>query len=293
MASSPQYMGDITQDYVAIASSLKPCPFCGALPNIESMKHAGHPHAAQIVCSSVSDDCPADLSVFGEDLELAVERWNQRRSLPALRIASSVATIDGCAYMRDGRGALVPAEMVKASDKLIDELVRKVMGYAVDLSDQIGRFRAHTVEDFDQLQALLEQEYKVKTGGTKGNLTYTSYDGTLQIRLQVADNLVFGPELQAAKKLIDECLVGWSEGTGAELRALVTDAFNVEKEGLVSPAAMWRLLRLDITDPRWVEAMRAIRDSVRVVGSKRYVRFYRRANASAKWEAVSIDVASV
>ena len=36
------------------------------------------------------------------------------------------------------------------------------------------------------------------------------------------------------------------------------------------------LLRLEITDPRWLEAMRAIRDAMRVEGSKTYVRCHRR-----------------
>ena len=37
--------------------------------------------------------------------------------------------------------------------------------------------------------------------------------------------------------------------------------------------------------------MRAIKDSIRVEGSKEHVRFYQRPTARAKWEAVTIDVA--
>jgi hypothetical protein len=37
--------------------------------------------------------------------------------------------------------------------------------------------------------------------------------------------------------------------------------------------------------------MEAIRASIRVTGSKEYVRFYRRRNLEAGWEAVTIDLA--
>lgn len=39
--------------------------------------------------------------------------------------------------------------------------------------------------------------------------------------------------------------------------------------------------------------MDAITDSLRVVNSKRYVRFYRRPSPDAQWQAVSLDIAGV
>ncbi len=53
------------------------------------------------------------------------------------------------------------------------------------------------------------------------------------------------------------------------------------------------LLRLDITDERWLRAMEALRDAMRVIGSKEYVRFYRRKDVASGWEPVSIDLAKV
>ncbi len=51
------------------------------------------------------------------------------------------------------------------------------------------------------------------------------------------------------------------------------------------------LLRLDIDDPRWKEAMRAIREAIRVTTSKEYVRFYERDTLESAWRAVTIDLA--
>jgi hypothetical protein len=196
-------------------------------------------------------------------------------------------------YMPDTRGALVPIESVKAVDKLIDAEVRKIMGFAQDLSDQIGRFKQHTLEDFTALAELLDQEYGAGRGGVKGNMTFTSFDGTLKVQLQIAERISFGPELQSAKKLVDECLNDWAGEARPELRAIVNQAFNVDKEGQVNRAEMFRLQRLDIEDSRWKRAMDAVRDSIRVIGAKEYVRFYRRPNAKAPWVAVPIDVAGV
>lgn len=199
--------------------------------------------------------------------------------------------IDGKTYMPDARGALVPVELVKVTDQLEDETVRKIMGHMVALSEQIARFKGHTFEDIGALDAVLAQEHGTRLGGRKGNKTLMSYDGLNKIEVRVADQIDFGPQLQIAKQLVDECLNEWSSDARAEIRALVTRAFNTDKEGLINRSDIFTLLRLDITDPRWVRAMDAIRSAIRVVGSKTYVRGARRVATDAPWENVTVDLA--
>lgn len=199
----------------------------------------------------------------------------------------------GKPYMMDGRGALHPLSTIKPQDKLIDEMVRKIMRYAVELSEQIGRFKGHTFDDIGSLQALLDQEYGAKAGGPKGNLTLTTFDGLQRVSLKMADLIEFGPELQAAKRLVDECLNDWSADAGDELRTIVNRAFQVDREGRINRAEIFMLLRAQIEDARWKRAMDAVRDSIRVIGSKAYLTFQRRASADAAWESVSIDLARV
>jgi hypothetical protein len=204
----------------------------------------------------------------------------------------AVTEIGGKRVMQDSKGRYVPIGLVKPTDKLQDELVRKIMGFAIDLSDQIARFRGHCFDDVGSFQALLAQEYHASVGGPKGNITLTSYDGTLKVQVQVADLIDFGPELQAAKAVVDECLNEWTAGSRDEVRAIVQRAFNVDKEGKINRAELFMLLRVEIDDARWKRAMDALRESIRVIGSKTYIRFYRRASADARWEAVTIDLAS-
>lgn len=196
----------------------------------------------------------------------------------------------GKLYMRDAKGALMPIDLVSAKDRLMDELVRKMIGYARDLSAQIGRFRGHCAEDVGSFQALLDQEYGVTIGGRKGNITLTTYDRSLSVTVKVADQLKFGPELQQAKRLVDACLAEWSAGSRDEIRAIVNRAFDVEKEGNVNRSALFMLLRVDIQDARWKRAMDAIRDSIHVEGSKTYYLFQERA-ADGGMRSISIDLA--
>lgn len=200
--------------------------------------------------------------------------------------------IDGAMYFINGDGGLIPESAVKTVDKLQDEIVRKIIGAALPISAMVAAFRQQTLSDMDEFVALLDQEYGARRGGSKGNLTFTSFDGTLKICVQVSENIVFGPELQVAKTLVDECLREWAAGSRTEIQAIINRAFDVDNQGRINRNDLLGLLRLDIEDARWLEAMRAIRDSMRVVGSKRYVRMYRRPNAQAQWSPITIDVAA-
>lgn len=211
---------------------------------------------------------------------------------PAAALPPGAIEVAGKPYMQDAKGNLVPLTMVKAADLLIDEKVRWMMGHALDLNAQIARFRGHCFDDVGSLQALLAQEYGTTVGGAKGNLSLTTIDGRMKVTVQVADQIIFGPELQAAKKLVDECLADWGAGAGDELRAIVNNTFDVDKEGQINRSALFSLMRLAIEEPRWERAMEALRDSIRVIGSKTYIRFHRRDTPDGPWQAVTIDLSA-
>lgn len=215
---------------------------------------------------------------------------NNSTSLSAAEPAG-VIDVAGRKYMRDDKENLVPIELVKPAVTLRDETVRKVMAYAKDISSQIGRFRKHSFDDLDGYDAILEQEYGAKSGGVKGNRTYTTFDGLMMIKVQINDFETAGPELQVAKSLIDECLREWTDDGRPEIRAIITKAFDVDKEGKVNLREIKKLTKLDIDDERWGNAMRAIDDAITVQYSKQYMRFYERASVKDEWTAVTVDLA--
>ena len=200
--------------------------------------------------------------------------------------------VGGSWYLRDARSNLVPIEAVKPIDLLIDELVRATIAEAHAVSAAIGAFKVRTFERVGELQALLEQHYGASVGGKKGNITLPSYDGCSKVQVAVSDMLELGPELQVAKRLIDECLNDWTAESHHAIRALVNRVFDVDKEGKINHAGLFMLLRVEIQDERWNRAMAAIRDSMRVIGSRTYVRFYDRPAPDAAWRGVPLDIAA-
>jgi hypothetical protein len=201
--------------------------------------------------------------------------------------------INGAQYLRNGRGDLVPLANIKPGDLLMDDMVRKAIIYAEDLSAELARFQFHNYADIAAFDALLDQEYGVtaKTS-TKGNRTFTSFDGSYQVKVCVQDQISFGPELQSAKKLLDEMIIERAEGSDPLLVALVTQAFKTDKEGKIDTGAILALRRLEIDDPRWENITRAIDDSVQVFGSKSYLRFYRKGT-DGRMVMIPLDMATV
>lgn len=208
-------------------------------------------------------------------------------------IPDGVVIVDGQGHMRDGKGALVPVELIKPAHKLEDQTVRNILGFAVALSDQIARFQAHTMQDLEAFDALLAEKYDLKKGGKKGNRTYLSHDQLMKVTVQVADRHDFGPELQVAKNLFDECLNEWSADAHPAIRAIITRAFSTKDEGKYNRTDLISLMRYQIEDERWQRAVNALRDAMRVIGSKEYVRFHRRADIASNWEPITIDLAKV
>ena len=197
-------------------------------------------------------------------------------------------------HLIDARGALVPIEVIKARDLIIDQETRSLVAGAQALSAQIAAFRREAMNSIQALQELLLQDYGAKAGGKKGNITLTSYDGLLQVKVRIQDVFTYGPELQVAKTLVDECLTDWTADSSPKIRALINDAFRVDKEGQVSRSALLALLRLEIeSEPRWDRAMDAIRDAERATSSREYILFYRRPSTKAAWAQVPLDVAAL
>lgn len=213
--------------------------------------------------------------------------------LPAGDVEFIDVMLNGKPYMTNAEGHLVPKELVKAEHLLEDQMVRKIIGFAKELSAQIARFKGHTADDIGTFQLLLEEKYGAsRKGGKKGNVTFFSYDGLMRVEVRLADNLVFGAELQTAKALIDECINEWAADANAPIRMLVNRAFQVDQAGRINRNAILSLRNVQIDDERWRRAMDAITASIRVIGTKTYFRFGRRPNADAAWENITIDLAA-
>ena len=204
---------------------------------------------------------------------------------------TAVATIPQ-GYLEDAKGRLIPETKVKPVDKLRDELVRGVVVAAKEAQTALRNFRANTLGDIQAFADLSAEKYGAKRGGIKGNISLLSFDGRYKVQVQISDHLSFDERLQAAKSLIDECLTEWAQGSTDEIKAIINQAFAVDKEGRVNTGAILGLRKLDIQDGRWREAMEAIADSLQVIGSKKLLRVYERQEDDS-YAPIPLDIAAL
>nr|WP_067289803.1 DUF3164 family protein [Marinobacterium profundum] len=196
-------------------------------------------------------------------------------------------------YLMDQAGRLVPVSKIDEIDLTRNDLVGDIVGKALALQRAMEEFKFAVLGDIEAFIELSAERYDVQLGGKKGNVTLSSIDGRYKIQRAISESLVFDERLQVAKELIDQCIQRWAQGSAAEIQALVSHAFQVDKEGKISTGRVLGLRRLAIDDPQWRMAMDAIADSIQVTGSKTYIRIYERLGAEDNFRPVSLDMASL
>lgn len=194
-------------------------------------------------------------------------------------------------FMKNAHGGYDPVSAIKPIDLARDDLVKDIVAKSEEMSRAIADMKKGFFDDVKAFLDLSAEKYDVRLGGKKGNLTLVSYDGSYKVLVAVNESIQFDERLLAAKELIDECITEWSKDSREELRALVNDAFYVGKSGKLNSNRILGLRRLNITDEKWKKAMDAISDSVQIVGSKEYIRIYRRNN-DGDYDLVNLDLAS-
>ena len=195
-------------------------------------------------------------------------------------------------YLKDRKGRLVPIKQINEHDIEMDAFVHKQVSKAKELQAVLRQFKQNAFDDCYAFMGLLAEKYNRKIGGQKGNVTFSTFDGSMQIRIAVQDTLTFGPELQIAKQIIDECLNDWAKDANQNLKTLITDAFEVDKEGELNTGRILSLRRIKIQDKRWEQAMDAISESLRIAVSKTYINFKEKDHIG-KYNNISLDIAGI
>ena len=195
-------------------------------------------------------------------------------------------------YKRNALGHLVPIETIKDEDLARDEFVMETIKKAKNISSIVSNFKLGLSGDMQAFLDLASEKYGAKLGGARGNVTLTSFDGRYQILRSVSDKLDFNETLQSAKVLIDECLREWTSDSRPEIRALIDDAFQVDKKGKINAKRILGLLKLKIDDAKWKRAMDAIKDSITVTGSSTYFRVYEK-DSHGKYQQLPLDFSGV
>lgn len=199
----------------------------------------------------------------------------------------------------NAEGRKVPDSMVTAADRMKDDLATRLCAEADAVQASLADFKRRALDEMAAAKDLLFEQYGVKVGGPRGGFSIRSYSGSCMVEVSVADRVVFGPELQAAKALIDECIESWTDGANDNLRVLVEDAFQVNKAGRINTMRVLGLRKLPMKDadgnpdPRWGRAMDAISDAMIVDQTATYIRFYKRNPRTNGMDQTVLDFSSL
>jgi hypothetical protein len=196
-------------------------------------------------------------------------------------------------FMINVAGHHVPLSKVKPIDIQRNDLVIEMVKRSKAQRQNLADFKHDAFGDIAAFVQLSAEEYGIKIGGHKGNISLFSYDGRYKISRQISEHIQFDERLQAAKALIDSCINNWTSDSNDNVKAIINKAFEVNKEGHISTSRVLALRTLKIDDTDWQSAMNAIADSITVVGSKSYIRFYERVGDSDQWSPISLDIASI
>lgn len=196
-------------------------------------------------------------------------------------------------YWTDANGNLVPESKVKQIDQVRNQLVYDLCRNAEAESLALSAFKLTAMTEVAAFASMSMEQYGVKAGGNKGNLTLLSYDGKYKVTRQMQDKITFGEQLMAAKALIDECVHEWAKDANDNIKVMVNHAFQTDKEGKINTGRVLGLRQLDIKDEKWLLAMQAIADSMQTASTKPYIRFYKRNETTLEYLPISLDVAGV
>lgn len=195
-------------------------------------------------------------------------------------------------YRINAQGHLVPESQIKPLDTLRDETVMTIVTAARQLRQAMAEFKVASMQQIGDFTDLSAAEYGVEFGGTKGNVSLVSFDGRYKILRAIGEHRVFDERIQAAKKLIDDCISEWSAGADARIMAMVDHAFRVNKQGQIDINQVLGLRSLNIDDVKWNEAMDAAADAIKVTGTSQYLRIYER-QGDGSYKQISLDMAKL
>lgn len=194
-------------------------------------------------------------------------------------------------YYKKANGTLVPEDQVKDSDRLRDQFVLEAAEKIMDIRTQMIRVKAEILDDIEAFMQTMSESYGVKLGGEKGNLSFASFDGRVQLKYYRNDYLTFNEGIHIAKKLIDEFLEDITKDSSRSIKQIVNSAFNL-KQGRMDVKAILKLREINETDPRWVKAMQIIDESKQWNEGSRALRLYIRGK-TGEMELVPMDFTSL
>ena len=198
---------------------------------------------------------------------------------------------------KNAQGHMIPLSQISGSDQMKDEVANRLCAEAEEVQAIVAAFKAKAFAEMNAARSLIFEKFNAKIGGAKGGFSVRAFDGSCEAKVEVAERVSFGIELQAAKALIDECIESWASDGDLDprIRTLVEHAFQVNKAGRIDTQRVLGLRKLPMKDRQgnpdaaWARAMDAVTEALNVDGTATYMRFYRRNSVTNRHEQISLN----
>lgn len=188
-------------------------------------------------------------------------------------------------WWKDGAGIDLHESYVYPKERARHKLVHSLGIDALKLHEQLEKIKA---DFWERISGYLENTGLSLESDASNIPPMYSFDGLFKMEIDEQERSAFTEGLALAKRLVDECIRKWSKDSRPELFQIVQGAFSVDKKGELSVAKVRALLKYDIADEDWQNAMDALRKSFVASTSKRYLRFYVR-NAENGYDPIVLQ----
>jgi Protein of unknown function (DUF3164) len=193
----------------------------------------------------------------------------------------------------DAAGNHVPPKYVGTVEKKRDMLVERLFKRAMKAQEQLRKFKEVVDADVAKYLDWLAESHGEEALSPGGNYELLTFAGDKQLCVDVNKVIAFDERLQLAKQKINTCLELWSDGADDKLKAVVFDAFKVDRKGQLDSKRILGLRTLKINDKDWQEAMDLIGEAITITGTRRYIRFRVKDTKDAEWRTIRLDLAGV
>jgi len=204
-----------------------------------------------------------------------------------------MATKDDKGRWIDASGNPVPVKYIDPVEKKRDVLVEKQIRQALLMQERLRKFKFSVLADIAKYLDWLAERNGEQSLSPGGNYQLTGFSGSKRVMIKINKVIEFDERLQLAKQKIDDCLERWSQGANDNLKAVVFDAFKVDRKGNVDTKRILGLRKLKIRDKAWIAAMELITEAVTITGTRSYLMFQVKADKDAEWETLRLDLAGV
>lgn len=194
-------------------------------------------------------------------------------------------------YVEDSFGRLVPLGLVRPQERARDRLVRELVAECRAVQAQLAHLKGELLARVAGHLHTVAQDYGVELTGARGDVALVSYDGRLKVERVMGERIQVTEAVRAAEALVREILDEIQDPTA---RALTDRAFRRHrKTGELSASRLIDLLGVEIDDPRWRQAQRAVKDALSVAGTTTYFRAYERAESDQPWRQIVLNFSAL